>query len=1226
MTFSRKIQRRYFWPVFVLAVGLALAAALAMQAQRWVDEQLTVQLDSDARQLAARMQQQFALQEEALRGLVGLFAASDEVSRREFRAHVDLLQLRERFPAALEFRFARRVKQVELLAWQRRTARSLAELGEAVPDLSPKPPGIRDEYRLVEYVAPFSPASLGLDVLESPRRAAIERLRAGQSFALSERLIDEYPDFPAYVLMAALPPKGEDPLPGTVALVFRADRLIDALAHENGLAHDVELYDVPPAAAAGAAVLPVYHSHVDKAPPRAGQAGSLQRRLPLATGDRQWTLVVTALPDWTLARQYGWFPWVVGAGGVLASLVATVLVGYLACRRQEAEQRLTLNAADLDRAQDVAEVGSWRLDGSGRLIWSRQTYRMFGIPVGVPLDYERFLSCVHSEDRDAVDRAWQAALKGAPYRIRHRIVVGGEVRWVEERAELAFAPDGSLAEADGTVRDITREKAAEDALRELNATLDRRVQERTARLAAVLDNLLDVVIVADDRGIIQLANPALARVLGYAPEEVLGQNVSLLMPEPHRSDHDGYIARYLATGEARIIGIGRQVEALSKSGERILVDLAVSEYRFGEKRYFVGVMHDVREYMRLMAEKERLLAERQEFLATMSHEIRTPLTGLLGMLELLSLTTLSDEQRHELAIARDSGKALMRIVDDILDYSKIEAGKLALKNEPENLKALIESVRDAYLASASAKRISLISFVDPRLPAAVVIDGARLRQILANFVSNALKFTAEGYVEVRADWLAGDAESVTLKLAVRDTGIGIATDAQAKLFERYSQADATVAHRHGGTGLGLAICKRLAEMMGGTIGVESQPAKGSTFFVVLTLPVAEVAVAPAPATPPTLRQLDAGGRAVLVADDHPINRLLIARQMQTLGLPVELAENGDQALSKWKDGDYAVILTDVHMPVMDGLELARAIRAIEAREGRKHTPIIAWTAAAIGEELARARAAGMDDVLVKPTELAQLRQVLVRWLPPFAATDEPVEGQANGAVLDEDVLWQLADDVYDERLILADYVHQTRRDLEALAAALQAGEGARAAREAHRIKGAARTTGANRLAARAERAEEAARRLDLAEAHARLVEMEADLAEFAARCGVRQEPAPSVPADGPPVWDESVLARMVGDAPALQRELIESFFTHSVKTLSEVRLAFDKREARALARAAHKLKSAARAIGALELGELAARLEAAGNNADWAATAAAYWALDAAWARLELHARGGTGQ
>ncbi|WP_126445154.1 ATP-binding protein [Sulfuricystis multivorans] len=1102
MASARFLKQQLFLPLLVLIVGLAATVVLFLRAQAWVEETLDEELRHEAGQLAARMQQQFALQEETLRGLAGLFVTSDEVTRRDFRAYVARLDLAERFPAAVEYRYARHLRAQELPGWQRQVAASLAEVGEKPFQPAPKPAGERAEYLLVEYVYPFNPAALGLDLLPGPRRKAIAQLEARAELALSERLANEYPQAPHYSLMARLPGKSEEILPGTVALIFRPDRLIQTIAASSDAGLDLELYDRPATAPLGGAIPPVFDTHAEEDAPHAAQHLPLQARLPIKVADAEWTLVVTALPNWEPAVQDRWFPIAVGAAGVVLTLLLALAARLLLLRWQSAEANLQMSRDDLLRAQAVAKIGSWHLDGpSGHLFWSPQTFRIFGLPEGTPLDYPRFLACVHPEDRGLVDAAWQAALKGAPYCIEHRIVVDGVTQWVEERAELLFDENGKFLAAHGTVRDITAQKEAEEALRRLNAELEQRVVERTRQL-------------------------------------------------------------------------------------------------------------------------EELLVQRQDFLATMSHEIRTPLTGLLGMLELLSLSPLPDEERHQLAIARESGKALSRIIDDILDYSKIGAGRLTLSPEPEDLPALIDGVRDAHLATASAKGISLMSFVDPRLPRALVMDGLRVRQILQNFVSNALKFTAEGYVELRADWLGQQDGQVTLKLSVRDTGIGIAPEVQKQLFERYSQADHTVARRYGGTGLGLAICKRLAELMGGEIGVESAPARGSSFFVTLTLPVAETAPPPPATASVALRQLDGGGRPVLVADDHPTNRALIARQLALLGLPVELAENGNQALAKWKHGDYCLIVTDVHMPVMDGFELAQAVREIERQEGRKPTPIIAWTAAAMGEEVARCRAAGMDDVLVKPTELVTLRTVLARWLPFAADNGAPIPIDP-GMVLDRAVLGQLAEGAEEERLILADFVNQTRRDLAELEAALARDDAAAATREAHRIKGAAKMVGALRLAARAARAEEAARRHDLAQAAERLREIEADLAELEASAGLAAPPAaePANP-DAPPVFDPAVLADMVGDSQKLQHELIDSFFVHADAPLAEIRAAYERRAARDLARAAHKLKSSARAIGAQELAALLAALEAAGNNIDWEAAARGYHQLDEAWARLVARLQG----
>ncbi|WP_131111055.1 ATP-binding protein [Sulfuricystis thermophila] len=1092
MASARFLKQQLFLPLLVLIVGLAATVVLFLRAQAWVEETLDEELRHEAGQLAARMQQQFALQEETLRGLAGLFVTSDEVTRRDFRAYVARLDLAERFPAAVEYRYARHLRAQELPGWQRQVAASLAEVGEQPFQPAPKPAGERAKYLLVEYVYPFNPAALGLDLLPGPRRKAIAQLEARAELALSERLANEYPQAPHYALMARLPGKSEEILPGTVALIFRPDRLIQAIAASSDAGLDLELYDRPATAPLGGAIPPVFDTHAEEDAPHAAQHLPLQARLPIKVADAEWTLVVTALPNWEPAVQDRWFPIAVAGLGLLLTLLLTFAADWIVRRWQRAEERYR----DL---VDHLPIATFVADRQGQpLFVSPQIETLTGWPAeSFIAQPDRWLNSLPAEDGERVRGEYMAAIAEqrawiSDFRWQRR---EGRMVWLHVEAHFFHG------EMNGALFDITRQVEAEEALRRLNAELEQRVAERT-----------------------------------------------------------------------------RQLEAL--------------------------------------------LVQRQDFLATMSHEIRTPLTGLLGMLELLSLSPLPDEERHQLAIARESGKALSRIIDDILDYSKIEAGRLTLSPEPEDLPALIDGVRDAHLATASAKGISLMSFVDPRLPRALVMDGLRARQILQNFVSNALKFTAEGYVELRADWLGQQDGQVTLKLSVRDTGIGIAPEVQKQLFERYSQADHTVARRYGGTGLGLAICKRLAELMGGEIGVESAPARGSTFFVTLTLPVAETAPPPPATASVALRQLDGGGRPVLVADDHPTNRALIARQLALLGLPVELAENGNQALAKWKHGDYCLIVTDVHMPVMDGFELAQAVRAIERQEGRKPTPIIAWTAAAMGEEVARCRAAGMDDVLVKPTELATLRAVLARWLPFAADNGAPIPIDP-GMVLDRAVLGQLAEGAEEERLILADFVSQTRRDLAELEAALARDDAAAATREAHRIKGAAKMVGALRLAARAARAEEAARRHDLAQAAERLREIEADLAELEASAGLAAPPAaePANP-DAPPVFDPAVLADMVGDSQKLQHELIDSFFVHADAPLAEIRAAYERRAARDLARAAHKLKSSARAIGAQELAALLAALEAAGNNIDWEAAARGYHQLDEAWARLVARLQG----
>jgi signal transduction histidine kinase/DNA-binding NarL/FixJ family response regulator len=490
---------------------------------------------------------------------------------------------------------------------------------------------------------------------------------------------------------------------------------------------------------------------------------------------------------------------------------------------------------------------------------------------------------------------------------------------------------------------------------------------------------------------------------------------------------------------------------------------------------------------------------KDSFLATMSHEIRTPLTGMLGMLELLSLTRLDQEQYKTLDAAWDSGRGLLRIVSDILDWSKIEEGKLELSPRSTSISLLLQEVVNTYSRVASAKSLMLGQHADARLATAYIVDPLRLSQVLNNFVSNAIKFTQLGEIELRAELLDHLDSGDRVRFSVRDTGIGIAAEVQQRLFQRYRQESADTARMYGGTGLGLAICRRLAELMDGQIELQSEYGSGSVFSITLILPISSAPGEAVEGTHLEVKQREVKPMTVvgnevplvLAVDDHPINRDLLARQIRLLGLRAETAENGKVALSLWREGRFALVITDCHMPEMDGYEFARKVRSLEIEESRARTPIIAWTANALAEEAGRCDAAGMDDLLVKPANLSQLRAALAKWLSITEVGEESsVSPPYAGEPIDYAVLSTVVADRAAHPQVLKDFLSHIRADHMKLTVMFAQGDRGNVEHTAHRMKGSSRMVGAKSLAACCEAIELATRDDDMAKARSAKAELD----------------------------------------------------------------------------------------------------------------------------------------
>jgi len=817
-----------------------------------------------------------------------------------------------------------------------------------------------------------------------------------------------------------------------------------------------------------------------------------------------------------------------------------------------------------------------------------------------------------------------------------------------------------------------------------NLELENRVAARTADLQransalaikeeemrSVVEHMVDCVVTTDEIGKILSVNPVMEKLFGYSHDEMIGQNVSIIVPEPDRSKHTSYMENYCRTGHGQEyvgrpylsgshgIGRGREVEGIRKNGERIELYLAVSEYYVGEERHFTGVMRDIREHVRIMNDLQQARIEAEQankaksaFLAAMSHEIRTPMNGVIGMIDVLRQTSLTGYQMEMANLIRDSAYSLLSIIEDILDFSKIEAGKLEIEKIPMSLANIVENACGMLAHVALSKKVELTLFIDPEIPENMLGDPLRLRQILVNIINNAIKFSSkqekQGKVSVRVLLTESNPDQVVVTFQITDNGIGMNKETQEKLFKSFSQGDPSTTRRFGGTGLGLAISHHLAELMDAEITVQSAPQHGSTFIIQMPFkPLTKISYADhkiddlagmnclilgendglsndlavylrsagavveqAPhltniekiiqkLTPglwlvvidageqvPSIEELRAAFNArsetiknaaetglyqshpfieprfivikrgrrrqariedidiitldgdvmyrqslframeiaagridaeteeapslknvitsapkpisreealrqrilILVAEDNDINQKVIRQQLNLLGYAADIASDGKEALKRWQTGDYDLLLTDLHMPEMDGFELTREIRTIEANQ--KRIPIVALTANALKGEKERCLQTGMDDYLSKPVQLEDLRAMLEKYLP-------------------------------NRKLIEA-----TQSDSQPT-----------------------------------------------------LIDSKAE-------------------STGIPL-DIHVLEQLVGNDPAMVKEMLLDFYTSAGKIAAELHVAYQANQLTTVGSLAHKLKSSARSVGALALGEVCAQMEQAGKNND----------------------------
>lgn len=629
----------------------------------------------------------------------------------------------------------------------------------------------------------------------------------------------------------------------------------------------------------------------------------------------------------------------------------------------------------LKRAQSLARMGSWEWNiATGDLLWSDEILTLFGLPVGAfGASYPAFLERVHPEDRAGVEEAVRRALEeGAPYAIDHRIVrPDGEIRFVHEYGEVERDASGAPLRMRGIVQDVTRSRAIERS-----ATRNRDMLSGMFRISP------EAIVVANEQGRIVIFSAGAEAVFGWAAHEVVGGPIERLMPERYRDHHGQHVARF-AAGPADSLQMAqrRPIRGLRKDGVEIPIEASLARIVAGGEILFTTIVRDLSERY----ETEACLVEAREraeqanraksaFLANMSHELRTPLNGILGVAEALARSAVDARQKEMVELIATSARALEALLTDILDLARIEAGRMDILDEPFDLMAMVRSVAALFAASAESKGLSFHLEVPDSPPPIVSGDGKRLRQILNNLLSNAVKFTAAGGVTlaVETDCSSGLCRA---RFSVHDTGIGFDEETGARLFQPFEQSDSSITRRFGGTGLGLSICRNLVELMGGAIEARSEPGRGSTFTF-------EVALAPAALEPVAESGApDAwSGRPlrVLLAEDHPVNRRVVELILEPLGVEVRSVENGELAVAEAAAAQFDLVLMDMQMPVMDGLEAVRRIRRAEAETGAPRMPICMLTANALPHFQTMAAEAGADGFLTKPVSALALTQQIAR--------------------------------------------------------------------------------------------------------------------------------------------------------------------------------------------------------------------------------------------------------
>ncbi|MCD0278993.1 response regulator [Xanthomonas melonis] len=998
----RKYGRRAFLcAALILAAGLLAAVLAGVWLQRHNELEREQRFQYVVRALARNIGERMYTFEHGLRGARGavIGAGSDVISRERFTLYSRSRDYAREFPGVLGYGYIHRVAPADEERFLQ-TARA-----DGAPDIHRRALAPWDGERyLVLYFEPESSGNrpIGLDIASEPRRraAALQAARSGEPIMTSPVSLSGYriPNESGFLVLLAVyregmplqtPQQRMAATSGWVYAPFSVEQMVQsALGERNDVALDLSDRDEP--------THTFYRSGI--------AAHDSARRRPVVQSlpiyGRTW--IITAHPtDSFVASLNQTSPWLIG-GLVMgtAALLAALLSLYFSngLRREEVLRKQMELAALVSHSSEaiVAETPDGRITH-----WNPAAEAMFGYPASEAVGQN--LSSLLSPQPYAmpeIDHSEQAPAANASAALSMRHRDGHQVHVLASKAPIIEA-DETLSGHSHFFRDISERVRSHQRIVDLNASLEHQVAERTSELVkfsvlqrAILAHAGYAIIATDSAGFVTLFNPAAEKLLGYNADDVIGRRKASQFVEHDQlqeraqrlSEQTGVPVAPALEAVAALTSLGRSDTSewtyVSHDGRRLPVLLTLSTLRDDNDQVigYLGVAVDLTEQK--LHEKQLRLAmdaaksanqSKSDFLANMSHEIRTPMNAILGMLYLLQRSELGGAAQDMVAKIDRSARNLLEIINDILDFSKIEAGRIDLERAPFDLNQLFDNIADLMRSSLSAKPVEMIVEPLPRDSRWLLGDALRINQVLVNLVGNAIKFTEQGEVVLSVRrFPSGDPNRVKLLFSVRDSGIGISKEKQSLIFSPFLQADTSTSRRYGGSGLGLTISRRLIELMGGELEVESVPGRGSEFYFVVTLEKAEP-----PATQTELPALPPEAMPrVLIADDHDAALNNLVRIATDLGWQVDAVTSGQAALAAIEQAGkpYDIFLLDWRMPDIDGVAIARQIRA-RAAPG-PHPVIVMVTAYERRLLEQHPEQQDLDAVMTKPVTSAALHRLV----------------------------------------------------------------------------------------------------------------------------------------------------------------------------------------------------------------------------------------------------------